>query len=227
MKSKPIVSIFYSKYSSQLKIIFDFYAMLEDPEINEEIMRTNFIIQYKGLMRFCEHFKIMPDILSEESIRLIFETIVKNKPGYGKGDIKGLRYNEFLESIVKISILGKYKLKNEQEPKKIDTKFDFTGIDAGHIEQLLNQIGLTQGENSEALNKKFKKIKLQIKKSVKHKVGDPKFDKKTNERLKLKEELRYEIEEKNKLKIMHDSSVVEVKNDKEKNLFNVLYKCTI
>ena len=140
-----------SKYAPQLQQLFNFYAKLEDPDIDQETLASTITIQAKSFHKFADNFKIVPDIVSGENIDYIFNNVLKNKPGYTKERIKALSYEDFIESISRICIVGKYNLgvspEEGAEEKKEDTtnSFNLKGMNAGVIEKLLKMLGLTLG----------------------------------------------------------------------------------
>ena len=155
MRSDEVIALLDSRYYTQLEEIFNFYAKFNDPEINREIIKLANIMQYKSFVKFAQHFNIMPEIVDQQGISLIFNNVVKNKKTYGKDNIKGLTKGDFLEAIVRICILGKQKLGAEVESEG----FDMKGVDVMLVEKFLKMLGMIPGEKKGQIVQMLKKIK--------------------------------------------------------------------
>ena len=156
-----------SKYYSQLEELFNFYAKLEDQELNREVLKSCSVIQSKSFIKFAQQFNIIPTIVTENEISFIFTNAVRNKRTYGKDNIKALTKEDFLEAIVKICILGKHNLgvPIEEIPINKDNNsasvrgFNLKGVDVSLVEKLLKTLGLTPGEKKGPIIQILKKIK--------------------------------------------------------------------
>jgi len=176
MKNQEVIDLLSSIYLASLKELFNFYSKLEDPELDQEALSLGVTIQQKNFTKFVNQFKIVPDIISLENACYIFTSLMKGKPTIGKDIPKGISFDDFLESIVKISVVGKLKLgvpnnepdipgeeKKEEPPYKI---FDVKGMHSGIVEKLLKHIGLTPGEKKGPITQFLKKLKLENQKLI-------------------------------------------------------------
>ncbi len=183
MKMPEVSDTLKAKYSPQLEHLFDVYARLEDPEIDQETLISTNTIQSKSFVKFANHFKVVPDIIAAENLPMIFASTTKGKPAYGKLAVKALSYEDFLEAIVKICILGKTKLgaaaipENPPEERKDEVMgptFDLKGMDSTVIEKFLKHLGLTPGEKKGPIYQTLKKIKLENQKAINAAKGSSK-----------------------------------------------------
>ena len=101
----PKLSLIFEKYNNLLKILFDFVLKRTFIPLNYTGIPT---ISLEALSRFSKDFNICPTIFSLHEILLIYKSLTKLKaPAMIKDTVSnGLEYNEFLESLVRISIKG-------------------------------------------------------------------------------------------------------------------------
>lgn len=92
--SEPFQHVF-KKYGKTLKHVFDYYK--EDP--------ASKVLPFSGFMHFASQLNIFPALLNSEELNLIFRSLTREKTGE-----VGLLYDEYLQSLLRITIKGKNTL---------------------------------------------------------------------------------------------------------------------
>ena len=145
--------------------MFNLYAKLNDTEIDQEVLKSFNVIQYKSFTKFACHFSITPDIFPEEDLVHIFNSIVKNKKGFGRDNIKALTYNDYLEAIIKMCIFGKEKF-GIAPNNNVKKEFDIIGLTPDILDKFIRYLGLTPGERGNELAEILKRIKYENDKEI-------------------------------------------------------------
>lgn len=186
-------------YSPQLEQLFDFYAKLEDPELSQEVLKDHSLIQHKSFLKFAQHLDVVPNILEHSGASFVFSNVTKSKQVYGKEGVRALRYEDFLEAIVKICVLGKRKLGVEakggaEERHDLPVEwFELKGVTVQTIENFLKLLGLVAGEKRGPIVQVLKKLKQQNKIAIASKKLQAKHEAEKNEENKAREDSKLEV----------------------------------
>jgi hypothetical protein len=162
--------LFSVKYAKQLDYLFTHYAKQEDIEFNKDPDQSASTIQYKTFATILKHFNISPKLIDPEDVVLIFNFLLRDKSPLGKDGSRVIDYDNFLEALVRITILAKKKLMDpdnitESNKERIKS-FDLSGVNAELVEKLLNYMNLTPGEKLGSLVRLLKSIKTGKRDSV-------------------------------------------------------------
>ena len=152
--TEEVANLLNCKYGPQLKELFNFYSKLPDPEIDIEVLYRNNIIQQKSLLKFAQRFKEIPTYVTKENAIEIFNYLIRYRPNYGNQKIKGIGYDDFVESFIRICNIGKCILGAKANSE--DTN-ELKGMNAKILDSFFKSIGLIP-EKIEPLMQLLKKI---------------------------------------------------------------------
>jgi len=209
MRSEELALLFNSLYATQLQQIFDCYAKLKDPQIDNTVLQNFNVIQCKSFYKFARHFGIAPDILDEAILGYVFDDVVKHKKGYGRDCIRAMTYADFLESLIKLCILTKHQFAEVGEYTP-SNDFDVNGLTMTMVEKFLKFLGLVAGEREGPIMQQLKRIKQENDKEIYTRVG-------TKERSTIKGKDLYISPQEHIEKLSHNKSFTEVKDIQSKN----------
>lgn len=160
MKEPKVVELF-TKYEKQIRCLFEFYAKLEDVELNEHVELNTDNLQYRAFIKLSNQMKLVPTLVTNEEIVMIYKLIMKERAEAHKDNIRALTYEDFLEALVRITIRGNEKLGKigpEEESKENESKskentkkstslfFDVKEIKLDTIEALFKYLRLNTSE---------------------------------------------------------------------------------
>ena len=166
MKGEKLLKLF-AKYEKQLKTIFEFYTKLEDIEINDKSEANKTNMPYRSFVKFANQMKLVPTIITSEEIVMLFKLKTKSK----SENLLTFTYEDFLESLVKVTIRGNEKIKKiTEEAKTVKTSakhfFDVKGITVEMIENLLKYIDISPTEKKSVLTNRLHELQNEGKKGA-------------------------------------------------------------
>lgn len=165
MKDDKVVELF-GKYEKQLRGLFEFYAKLEDVELNEHMDLNTENLSYRAFIKLSNQMKIAPALLTHDEIVMVYKLIMKQKTESAKDKKRALTYEDFMETLVKITIRGKEKLirimsggsEEELSSKEIQSKskeggkkstalfFDVKEINTNNVQNLFEYLNLNPAD---------------------------------------------------------------------------------
>ena len=137
--------------------------------------------------------------MESETLSFIFNNVTKGKQVYSKERVKALRYEDFLEAIIKICILGKHKLGVPVQREEIEAHdpptelFELEGVTTETIETFLSLLGLVAGEKKGPIVQILKKLKQQNRMEIVNKGQQAKHEVGKNEEAIPREDNKLEV----------------------------------
>ncbi len=143
--------------------MFEFYTKVEEVEIGEHLALNTSTMQYRAFVKFASQMRLVPTLISNEEVVMIYKLIMKDKSANTEEPEKQkslLTYEEFLEALVRVAIrgrgkLGKTKLSEMGSKKPVGTGnmlfFDVKEIGVDTLEGLMRCLELAPTEKRAAL----------------------------------------------------------------------------
>jgi hypothetical protein len=135
---------FLTPYEEHFRLIYDFYANLGSKKFTFFYERAIHLNEFR---EFCSNFMIFGLLLSYDQINFIFKRISRRNEGTSD-DLFFLRYNDFLISIIYISIC----LKNSRRKEDRITQSDLNKVNISSIRNLIEYMGLKLPFNKKELD---------------------------------------------------------------------------
>ena len=105
----------FDKYSKQLQIVFKHFIDSQTQTIGSGHALDT--LQFLGYTAFAADFNILPGIVPLQEVKLLFNSMTSTKEVSANG-LAGINYDEFLESLMRISIKGREKLDKVYDIKR-------------------------------------------------------------------------------------------------------------
>jgi hypothetical protein len=134
---------FLALYEEHFKLIYDIYSNLGNKKIK---FFSEKAIHFNEFKEFCSNFMIFGLLLTNDQINYIFKRISRRNEGT-KDDLFFLRYNDFMVSIIYISIC----LKNSRRKDDRITQADLDKVNVSSLRNLIEYMGLSLPFNKKGL----------------------------------------------------------------------------
>ena len=134
---------FLALYEEHFKFIYETYSNLGSKKIK---FFSEKAIHFNEFKEFCSNFMIFGLLLTNDQINYIFKRISRRNEGT-KDDLFFLRYNDFMVSIIYISIC----LKNSRRKDDRITQADLDKVNVSSLRNLIEYMGLSLPFNKKLL----------------------------------------------------------------------------
>jgi len=170
MKNEKLGEIVNKKYGKQLKYIFEFYIKTSEFDSSPQKLKymASCFMQLKCLAKLLKDFKILPALISPEELKILYKHLIRYKETDIEENVRALDYKDFIEALIRISILAKDKL-GEAKPENLDSvdqrlkfprkSYDIEGVNEELIARLLKYMNICEDSHKIKLDKFLQEVK--------------------------------------------------------------------
>ncbi len=161
------------RYGRQLEHIFNYYVKSGDTAAAEKITMAARAMQLQCFVKLATEFRMVPVLVSPEELKVLYTHLIRNKEVDKDERLRSLSFGDFLEGLVRISILAKTKLGkaagnrsvlDPTGPKLLPqiSSLDMEEVNAGLMENLLRYMGVSEGMNRWQLDTLLKRVREEV-----------------------------------------------------------------